>query len=221
MTRSTRVLSEKASFEKLRPLHVFLGISAPTMCLSPNAFSPPVQNMDKTLVEKLIVRLKFNIGYFITNYLVVAFGIAIVVSLLHPGMIVVCGMLWGLWWVHNYLIHHELLVFGRNIGMILPITQRSSALTILTCFAIFWKCLGPFVSFVSVSAIVILIHALLRDPKNVKNNINGEYDHDNYDEGVDDDDDVEYDNGALLDGQPSNQRDDEESGRAQKRGDVI
>mmetsp|Transcript_7671 Transcript_7671/g.13268 ORF Transcript_7671/g.13268 Transcript_7671/m.13268 type:complete len:229 (-) Transcript_7671:127-813(-) len=167
MSSIVQRLGQRATFETLRPLHVFLGVSAPSLCVSTGAFNPPVRQVDKSLVEKVQIRFVTNIGFFLTNYVVVATGVAVVVSLLNPGMLLVCSVVWGLWWVHEYLIYNEVTIFGNNIGTILSISQRSTVLSVVTIFTIVWKCLLPFLSFVAVSGFLIVLHALLRDPKHV------------------------------------------------------
>jgi len=161
-------LSEKASLDTLRPLHVFLGVTAPSFCLAAGAFSPPVHHVDKSFVEKVKARLTLNLNYFFTNYALVVMGVAVVVSLLHPGMLLVCGMVWGLWSLHFFLIHNELTLFGTNLRSIMTISQRSKVLTFLTIFSIVWKCFMPVLSFLAVSGFIIVGHALLRDPKHVQ-----------------------------------------------------
>ena len=70
--------------------------------------------------------------------------------------------------MHDYLIYNDVTVFGHSIGSILSISQRSATLTAVTVLTIVWKCLVPFLSFVSVSSFIILLHALMRDPKHLQ-----------------------------------------------------
>mmetsp|Transcript_13853 Transcript_13853/g.39453 ORF Transcript_13853/g.39453 Transcript_13853/m.39453 type:complete len:242 (-) Transcript_13853:311-1036(-) len=155
----------RISLETIRPLPVFLGVSPHNLCLAQDAFAPPTTKLDKTSWEKVKTRLKLNFAYFMSNYAVVAAGVALVVALMHPGMLISLGTLWGLWELHAYLISHELVVFGRNLGSMVSINHRSYFLTALTAAVVAWKCLWPVVTFVAISGIIVFAHAVMRDPK--------------------------------------------------------
>ena len=169
-------LSERITLETLRPLPLFLGIqeskSGHSFCLAAGAFSalpPPADDDDQTSVwDHLRTRLTLNGALFLTNYALVAGGVAIVIALLHPGMLLVLTVVMALWWCHDYLIHQTVMLGTYNIGAILTINQRSTVLTMLTLVAIVWKCLLPVVSFVIVSGILIGLHAISRDPQHIE-----------------------------------------------------
>ena len=127
-----------------------------------------MRHLDKSAAEKFRARLKLNLTYFVSNYAVVVAGVAIVVALMHPGMIFSVSLLWSLWGLHSYLISNELVLFGIQLGTILTITQRSYLLISITAFVVIWKCLVPILFFVSISGFVILLHASTRDPKQVE-----------------------------------------------------
>jgi len=155
----------KISVETLRPLPVFLGVSTQGFCFAQDAFAPPTTKLDKTSFEKVKTRLKLNFAYFVSNYALVAAGVALVVALMHPGMLISLGTLWGLWELHGYLISNELVFFGRNIGSLVSINHRSNFLIALTAAVVAWKCLWPVATFVSISCFIIVLHAIMRDPK--------------------------------------------------------
>lgn len=150
--------------DTLRPLPMFLGLSD-GFCMSAEAFTPPIKKVDKTTPEKVTSRIKLNIAFFLTNYALVAFGVAVVVALMHPGMLISVGFVWGLWWLHNYMISHEIIVFGHNIGALLSISHRFYVLFVITVLVVMWKCLAPAIIFISITTIVVLAHAIMRDPK--------------------------------------------------------
>lgn len=164
-------LSERITLDTLRPLPLFLGIqeSGHSFCLSAGAFTtiPPADDQ-KSVWDQLHTRLALNVALFLTNYALVAGGVAIVIALLHPGMLLVLAAVSALWWCHDYLIHQTVTVGSHNIGTLLSINQRSTALTILTVVAIVWKCLIPVVSFLVVSGILIGLHAISRDPQHIE-----------------------------------------------------
>ncbi|KAI2496989.1 PRA1 family protein [Fragilaria crotonensis] len=164
-------LSDRITLDTLRPLPLFLGIqeSGHSFCLSAGAFTtiPPADDQ-KSVWDQLHTRLALNVALFLTNYALVAGGVAIVIALLHPGMLLVLAAVSALWWCHDYLIHQTVTVGSHNIGTLLSINQRSMALTILTVVAIVWKCLIPVVSFLVVSGILIGLHAISRDPQHIE-----------------------------------------------------
>jgi hypothetical protein len=156
------------TIDTVRPLPMFLGISGPSLCFAPEAFNTPVKKFDKSTPEKFKSRLKLNFAFFLSNYALVATGTALIVFLMHPGMLISMAIVWGLWALHHFLISNEVNVFGRNVGMLLSISHRSNALVVLTSIVIIWKCLFPVLTVVGISGFIILTHALLRDPKNVE-----------------------------------------------------
>ena len=162
-------LSDRVTLDTLRPLNLFLGLTGPSWCLSPGAFAPPTKHVDKTMFEKIRARVRLNFAFFLSNYALVAFGVAVVIAMSHPGMLLFVGAVWLLWMAHAFLIDHELIIFGTNVGMLLSITQRSTLLSVLTIIVVIWKCLVPLIVFVAISGIIILSHALMRDPKHIEN----------------------------------------------------
>ena len=153
--------------DTVRPLNMFLGITGPSFCFSPLAFNAPVKKLDKSTYEKFRSRLKLNFAFFLSNYALVTAGVALVTALMHPGMVISVGLIWGLWALHNFLISNELVVFGRNIGTLISISQRSNILMVLTAIVIIWKCLKPTILVILMSGGIIVVHALLRDPSHV------------------------------------------------------
>jgi hypothetical protein len=147
---------------------MFMGVSGTSLCFSPEAFSPPVRKIDKSTLEKFKSRLKLNFAFFLSNYALVAAGVSLVVALMHPGMLIFMAILWGLWASHEFLISNEVVVFGRNIGTIVSITHRSAALMAVTILVIVWKCLVPAITAVAVSGLLIMSHAIMRDPKHIE-----------------------------------------------------
>mmetsp|Transcript_14593 Transcript_14593/g.21513 ORF Transcript_14593/g.21513 Transcript_14593/m.21513 type:complete len:234 (+) Transcript_14593:75-776(+) len=165
-------LSDHVSIETLRPLTTFLGTKGHPFRVSKGAFTSPLRGLEehdkKQSLDMIQTRLSLNGAFFLTNYVFAACGIAVVISLLHPGMLFVCSVVWGLWWFHDYLIHHEVKLGPQNLGTMLSITHRSTILTVITIVATLWKCLVPVMSCIIVSTIVILFHACLRDPQQIE-----------------------------------------------------
>jgi PRA1 family protein len=169
----------RVSLDTLRPLTSFLGIdrnpnsrsssSCFLLTLSAGAFTLPVQKLDKMTLEKVSSRMKLNGAFFLSNYVLLAVMVALVVALMHPGMIFFVALCWSLWSLHHFLISNQLVVFGINIHSLLSIQQRFYILFIVTTVVVVMKCLVPTIYFCSISALIILSHAFLRDPKHTEN----------------------------------------------------
>mmetsp|Transcript_34231 Transcript_34231/g.63310 ORF Transcript_34231/g.63310 Transcript_34231/m.63310 type:complete len:239 (-) Transcript_34231:128-844(-) len=161
---------ERITLDTLRPLPLFLGITGPAFCLSPEAFNPPSRHFDKTAPEKLWARLRLNLTFFLTNYTVVLFGTALVVALMHPGMILYVGVISAMWWFHTFTLKNDipLVAFGRDLGDFLTPERRSAFLSLLSAFVGVSKCLVPVLSVLGISSLIIITHAVLRDPKHIE-----------------------------------------------------
>lgn len=195
-TGMTSYITSRVTMDTVRPLNMFLGISGPSFCLSPEAFNPPVRKVDKSTPEKFKSRLKLNFAFFLSNYAVVTAGVALVTALMHPGMLIALGLLWSIWGLHTFLISNEVILFGRNIGTLVSISHRANALILITTVVIVWKCLYPAITVVAISGLIILAHAMFRDPKNI--DTSGKY----RSGGSDDDDDSgedSHDSEVLVD----------------------
>jgi hypothetical protein len=149
-----------------------MGVSGHAFCFSPEAFTPPVKKIDKATTEKFKSRLKLNFVFFLSNYALVVAGVALVTALMHPGMLVSIGVLWILWSFHTFLISNEVIVLRRNIGSLISITHRSAFLTALSIIIVVFKCLIPAITAVAISGLLILSHAIMRDPKHISETSN-------------------------------------------------
>jgi len=157
--------SARVTLDTLRPLPVFLGMNE-ALCLSPGAFTAPARKL-KSAPEKIQNRIQLNAAFFLTNYVLVASMTALIVALMHPGMILFVTGLYGLWTFHTYMIRNEVVVFGIALHSLLTISQRFYVLLALTTVVVLFKCLGPAIIFVSIASLLILTHAFLRDPHHV------------------------------------------------------
>ena len=182
----TGYISSRVTMDTVRPLPMFLGISGPSFCLSPEAFNPPIRKVDKSSPEKTKSRLKLNLSFFMSNYAIVVAGVALVTALMHPGMLLALGLLWSLWGLHSFLISNELVVFGLNLSTLLSINQRSNALVAITTLVIVWKCLFPAITVVIISGVLIFAHALFRDPKHIDASSSGRFGNDTDDDSGED-----------------------------------
>jgi hypothetical protein len=162
-------MQSRVRIETLRPLPEFLGIDpAAGFCLSPGAFTPPVRKVDKGSPEKVQSRMKLNLAFFLTNYVVIAAMTAVIVALMHPGMIFFVGLVYGLWMLHAYMIRHEVVLGGVRLHSLVSVQHRFYGLLVLTVLVIIWKCLIPTLIFVAISGLLILVHAFMRDPKQIE-----------------------------------------------------
>jgi len=167
MTGMMAYIGSRVTVDTVRPLNMFFGITGPSFCFSPAAFNPPVKKLDKSTYEKFQSRLRLNFAFFLSNYALLTAGVALVTALMHPGMLIALGLIWGLWALHKFLISNEVIVFGRNIGTLISISQRETILIILTGIVITWKCFKPTITVILISGGLVLVHALLRDPSHV------------------------------------------------------
>ncbi|CAJ1961047.1 unnamed protein product [Cylindrotheca closterium] len=183
-------IRSRVTVDTIRPLPVFLGITGQTIGFSPGAFTSPVRKFDKSTAEKLKSRIKLNLSFFLSNYALVFAGVALVVVMMHPRIIFSIVTLWGLWSFHEFLISNEVIVFGRNIGTLVSISHRSTALTLISFVVIVSMCLRPAITVIALSGILVMAHALLRDPNHLEMpNAHGR-------RGVDDDDEGGYTSGG-------------------------
>lgn len=172
-------IQSRVSVETLRPLPMFLGLNPVAgFCLSATAFTPPVTKLTKTTPEKIRGRVKLNFQFFLTNYVLLAAMVALVVSLMHPGMVFFLAIVYGLWSLHSFLIRNKLELFGIQVHALLTIQQRFYLLATITSIVVIWKCLAPTLIFLTISGLLILAHAFLRDPKDVEAASNGMHDSD-------------------------------------------
>ncbi len=185
----SQILS-RVTVDTIRPLHMFLGIAGHNFCFSPEAFAPPVRKLDKSTLEKFKSRLRLNFSFFLSNYALVAAGVALVIALMHPGMLISLGFLWVLWTFHAFLISNEVIVFGRNIGTMISLNHRSALLTATTILVVVWKCLVPTITAIAISGLLILSHAIMRDPKHIDTSVSVGTRKDSDDEGGSSDSEV-------------------------------
>jgi hypothetical protein len=209
-------LQSRVSVETLRPLPMFLGVNPVGFCLSVGAFTPPVKKLDKTTPEKISSRIKLNCAFFLSNYALVAAMVAVVVALMHPGMLFSMGIVMGLWSLHSFMIRQELVVFGFNLGTLLTIQQRFYVLFVITTIVVIWKCLVPTLIFTAISGLIIVSHAFLRDPKHIESSASSSF-------GAQDDSDDEEDAKGGESGSGSGGSDGSEVlvDRPQRTGDII
>ena len=130
--------------------------------------------MELREAEKLTSRVKLNLSFFLTNYALVAFGVALVVALMHPSMIFSLICVWGMWAGHNYLISNEVMVMDRNIGSLVSIAHRFYILFTMTVIVVIWKCFRPFLIFVGITGVIVVAHSIMRNPKDIDRYANAE-----------------------------------------------
>lgn len=163
-------LQSRISVDTLRPLPMFLGLNSVVagFCFSASAFTPPVRKVDKTTPEKIRSRVKLNFAFFVSNYALVAAMVALVIALMHPGMVFFVAIVYSLWQMHAFLIRNQFNLFGVDVHSLLTIKQRFYVLFTITSLVVLWKCLTPTLMFLTISSLLIMSHALLRDPKDVE-----------------------------------------------------
>jgi len=176
-------VQSRVSVDTLRPLPMFLGLNPVAgFCLSATAFTPPVTKLTKSTPGKIRSRVQLNFAFFLSNYVLLAAMTGLVVALMHPGMVFFLGIVYGLWSLHSFLIRNKLEVFGVPVHSLLTIQQRFYVLAVITAIVVIMKCLAPTLIFLAISLVLILSHAVLRDPKDVEAVSSGTSMHDSDDE---------------------------------------
>jgi len=161
---------DRITLSTLRPLPMFLGVTGPSFCISAQAFAPPSKRFDKYAAEKIGSRLKLNFAFFLTNYALIVGCTAFVVALMHPAMLVLMGIVYGLWYLH-FLIERaglSMVYGGVDFGEVFTTSRRAIVLTVLTVLVGVFKCLIPLLEVFAISGIAILAHASMRDPQHVE-----------------------------------------------------
>lgn len=156
--------------DTIRPLPMFLGITGPSFCFSPEAFNPPSKKLDKSTGEKIKNRLKLNFSFFISNYAFITVGTSIVVALMNTEMILYVALVSTFWWFHTFTLQNRIpiTIGGKNLDGWVSVRTRSNILMAMTIIVVIFYCLVPVLSMISISGILILAHALLRDPKHIE-----------------------------------------------------
>lgn len=161
-------VQSRVSLETLRPLPEFLGVNATTFRIAPGALNMPAKNMDSASMKTIQSRVELNSAYFLSNYALIVAMTALIVTLMHPGMILSLGLVYGLWMGHAFMLRRKVEAFGTNVNNMLSVQQRSYALILISFLVILWTCLVPALTVLILSGIMILAHAALRDPKHVQ-----------------------------------------------------
>ena len=162
--------TSKLTMDTLRSLSLFIGLSGPSLCIAADAFSSPItlhQGSNKTSTVKIRSRMSRNLAFFSTNYAFLTVGTILVVALMHPIMLLYVCVTWGLWYLHITIIREDirLVIMDKDLNDVLNPKRRSWILTALTLWVAIWKCLRPLLMGTAISAVLTVIHALMRDPK--------------------------------------------------------
>jgi hypothetical protein len=146
--------------------------------------------MDKNTLEKVKQRVGLNTAYFLTNYALIASGTCVVVVLLHPKMIFYSIIMYLLWKAHNVMVndHIPLVVMGKDIGQYVTVEVRTKILYVFTLWVVVLYCLKPFLLATGLTCLMVISHALLRDPKQIETGRSMSYYKDN-----DSDNDIDND----------------------------
>lgn len=163
-------VKERVTIDTIRPLPVFLGITGPSLCFAPDAFKPPSKKFDKNTVEKVNQRLTLNFNYFTSNYAMIFAGTCVIVTLMHPGMIIYSALVYFLWQGHKAMIENRttLVLMEKDICDYLTVERREKVLYIFTAWVVIAKCFQPFLLVVTLTGVLVLFHAFMRDPKHIE-----------------------------------------------------
>ena len=156
--------------DTIRPLPVFLGITGPSFCFAPDAFTPPSKKFDKNTAEKVSQRITLNFNYFLSNYALIFAGTCVIVTLMHPGMIIYSALVYLLWKGNKAMVDNnvKLILMDKDIGEYITVEKRTKILYIITAWVVVAKCFEPFLIVVSLTTLLVLFHAFMRDPKHIE-----------------------------------------------------
>mmetsp|Transcript_19779 Transcript_19779/g.22911 ORF Transcript_19779/g.22911 Transcript_19779/m.22911 type:complete len:242 (+) Transcript_19779:120-845(+) len=161
---------DRVSLDTIRPLPTFLGITGPSFCFAPDAFTPPSKHFDKTTAEKVTQRMSLNFAYFLSNYAMIFVMVFVIITLLHPAMIIYSGIVCFLWKAHNVMVKSNipLVVMEKDIGKYITVDVRTKILYLITLWVVIAYCFKPFIIVVSLTGLLVLSHAFMRDPKHIE-----------------------------------------------------
>mmetsp|Transcript_23497 Transcript_23497/g.49702 ORF Transcript_23497/g.49702 Transcript_23497/m.49702 type:complete len:280 (-) Transcript_23497:239-1078(-) len=168
--------TSRLTMDTLRPLHLFMGVTGPSLCFSADAFSPPIslkRQSDKSSLEKVFSRLSRNLNFFATNYVFMALCTVLVVALMHPRMLMYVGITWASWWLHVIIIREDLrlVVMNKDLNVVFNPKRRSWVLTAWTVWVAIAHCLRPSMKGMAISFALTFLHALMRDPSKLAGDI--------------------------------------------------
>mmetsp|Transcript_3141 Transcript_3141/g.4580 ORF Transcript_3141/g.4580 Transcript_3141/m.4580 type:complete len:259 (+) Transcript_3141:171-947(+) len=166
---SASKITDRVTLDTIRPLPVFLGISGPSLCFAPNAFTPPSKKLDKNTAEKVSQRITLNFSYFLSNYAMIFIGTCIIVTLMHPAMIIYSSVVYFLWKGHKIMVENQtpLVVGGKDVGQYVTVELRTRILYIITAWVVVAYCFRPFMIVVNLTGLLVMFHAFMRDPKHI------------------------------------------------------
>lgn len=158
------------TLDTIRPLPVFLGITGPSMCFAPDAFTPPTKRLNKDAAEKVSQRVSLNFAYFLSNYAMIFIGTCIIVTLLHPGMIIYSSIVYLLWKGHTIMVKNNtpLVIMDKDLGHYITVELRTRILYVITTWVVVAYCFKPFFTVVGLTGLLVLFHAFMRDPKHIE-----------------------------------------------------
>lgn len=140
------------------------------MCLAADAFTPPSTKFDKGTSEKISQRIQLNTAYFLSNYALIVVGTCVIVTLLHPIMIMFITTMYILWKTHAIMVESNIpiVIMGKDLTHVITNEFRTHVMNILTLVVVIVYCLKPFLTAVGLSGLIILSHAVMRDPKQIE-----------------------------------------------------
>jgi len=99
-------------------------------------------------------------------------GTCIIVTLLHPGMIIYSLLVYFLWKGHTIMVDNNtpMKVKDVDLGQYITVEMRTRVLYAITIWVVIAKCFKPFVIVVGLTGMLVLFHAFMRDPKHIEAN---------------------------------------------------
>ncbi|GMH68077.1 hypothetical protein TrRE_jg10081 [Triparma retinervis] len=142
----------------LRPLPLFLGLT-PNTCLSPTAYAIP------SSASSLRSNFNANMAFFLTNYTLILLLNALIISLSHPIMLLMCSLVSSLWYLHRVTVNVPL---PPPLSPHLTPFRRTVVLLAATLYVFLSYCMVPLLAVLGVTAAVCGAHAAGRNAGDIK-----------------------------------------------------
>jgi hypothetical protein len=151
-------LRSRLTLTHLRPLPLFLGLT-PNTCLSPTAYALPSSAL------ALRSNVTSNLGFFLTNYILILLLNALIISLSHPLMLLMCTLVSLLWYLHRITVNLRL---PPSLEPHITPFRRTCVLLVVTVYVFLYYCLVPMMATVGVTGFITMAHATGRNAGDIK-----------------------------------------------------
>lgn len=152
-----QILNQIKSYaEWIKQQHYERKLRSPSVFANPQTFSRPANQ------GEAIARIDTNIRYFMVNYLALAVVILIIVILLKPSFLLTLVVLAAIWMIA--LIKESFQIPFLPGPVILSGRSKMITLYVISGLLLFLFAGGDLLMVIAISVLVVVIHALLKNP---------------------------------------------------------